>query len=88
MPRSLWTCRTTVKRTDFRRALGDMSPAMIGTVPMYDAVWLPEKTPGNITAQDFLTSCVQMPKKAGLRDYSRRPQPQEHRYAIRGNAAA
>lgn len=42
------------KTHDFRRALVDMSPAMIGTVPMYDAVGYLEKDLGNITAQDFL----------------------------------
>ena len=42
------------KTHDFRRALIDRSPAMIGTVPMYDAVGYLEKDLGNITAADFL----------------------------------
>ena len=32
----------------------DMSPAMIGTVPMYDAIGYLEKDLLEITAQDFL----------------------------------
>ena len=42
------------KTHDFRQALIDMSPAMIGTVPMYDAVGYLEKDLADITAQDFL----------------------------------
>ena len=42
------------KTGDFRRALIAMSPAMIGTVPMYDAVGYLEKDLLDITAQDFL----------------------------------
>ena len=42
------------KTHDFRRELIDMSPAMIGTVPMYDAVGYLEKDLGQISAQDFL----------------------------------
>ena len=42
------------KTHDFRRALIDMSPAMIGTVPMYDAVGYLEKDLAQISAQDFL----------------------------------
>lgn len=38
----------------FRKKLVDMSPAMIGTVPMYDAVGYLEKDLATITAQDFL----------------------------------
>ena len=42
------------KTHDFRRALVEKSPAMIGTVPMYDAVGYLEKDLAHITAQDFL----------------------------------
>lgn len=42
------------KTHDFREELVRMSPAMIGTVPMYDAVGYLEKDLANITAQDFL----------------------------------
>ena len=42
------------KTHDFRRALVDMSPAMIGTVPMYDAIGYLEKALISITAEDFL----------------------------------
>ena len=38
----------------FRKQLIDMSPAMIGTVPMYDAIGYLEKDLLEITAQDFL----------------------------------
>ncbi len=42
------------KTNEFRTKLIDMSPAMIGTVPMYDAVGYLEKDLYEITAQDFL----------------------------------
>ena len=42
------------KTHDFRMELIGMSPAMIGTVPMYDAVGYLEKGLAQITAQDFL----------------------------------
>ena len=42
------------KTANFRRDLIDRSPAMIGTVPMYDAVGYLEKDLASITAQDFL----------------------------------
>ncbi|MDR2687270.1 MAG: phosphomethylpyrimidine synthase ThiC [Oscillospiraceae bacterium] len=42
------------KTRDFRRELIGMSPAMIGTVPMYDAVGYLEKDLLDITARDFL----------------------------------
>ena len=42
------------KTHDFRKQLIDMSPAMIGTVPMYDAIGYLEKPLIGITAQDFL----------------------------------
>ena len=42
------------KTREFRRALIDMSPAMIGTVPMYDAIGYLEKPLIGIKAQDFL----------------------------------
>ena len=42
------------KTNTFRRQLIDMSPAMIGTVPMYDAIGYLEKDLLDITAEDFL----------------------------------
>jgi phosphomethylpyrimidine synthase len=42
------------KTGDFRRELIAMTPAMIGTVPMYDAVGYLEKDLLDITARDFL----------------------------------
>ncbi len=43
------------KTRDFRKKLIETSPAMIGTVPMYDAVGYLEKDLLDITAQDFLS---------------------------------
>ena len=42
------------KTNTFRRKLIEMSPAMIGTVPMYDAIGYLEKDLLEITAEDFL----------------------------------
>ena len=42
------------KTNTFRRALIEKSPAMIGTVPMYDAIGSLEKDLLEITAEDFL----------------------------------
>lgn len=42
------------KTHDFRKKLIDYSPAMIGTVPMYDAIGYLEKDLLDITADDFL----------------------------------
>ncbi|MFA6948117.1 MAG: phosphomethylpyrimidine synthase ThiC [Eubacteriales bacterium] len=42
------------KTSEFRRALIERSPAMIGTVPMYDAIGYLEKELADITADDFL----------------------------------
>lgn len=42
------------KTNTFRKQLVDMSPAMIGTVPMYDAIGYLEKDLLEITARDFL----------------------------------
>ena len=42
------------KTRDFRKKLIETSPAMIGTVPVYDAVGYLEKDLKSITAQDFL----------------------------------
>lgn len=42
------------KTQAFRRRLVENSPAMIGTVPMYDAIGYLEKALISITAQDFL----------------------------------
>ena len=43
-----------VKTKTFRKQLIDMTPAMIGTVPMYDAIGYLEKDLLEITAKDFL----------------------------------
>ncbi len=42
------------KTNTFRRQLIEMSPAMIGTVPMYDAIGYLEKDLPDITPEDFL----------------------------------
>lgn len=42
------------KTREFRRRLIEFSPAMIGTVPMYDAVGFLDKELRNITAEEFL----------------------------------
>jgi len=42
------------KTEEFRRRLVEMSPAALGTVPMYDAVGLYERELENITAREFL----------------------------------
>ncbi len=42
------------KTSTFRKQLIDFSPAMIGTVPMYDAIGYLEKELAQITAGDFL----------------------------------
>ena len=42
------------KTLDFRRELINYSPAMIGTVPIYDAIGYHTKTLADITAKDFL----------------------------------
>ena len=42
------------KTNTFRKQLIEYSPAMIGTVPMYDAIGYLEKDLMNITAKDFL----------------------------------
>ncbi len=42
------------KTEAFRRALIDLSPAMIGTVPIYDAVGFYDKELKDITAEEFL----------------------------------
>lgn len=42
------------KTRDFRRKLVEMSPAVIGTVPVYDAVGFYDKDLAQITAEEFL----------------------------------
>ncbi|MCT4621253.1 MAG: phosphomethylpyrimidine synthase ThiC [Marinisporobacter sp.] len=42
------------KTEEFRQRLVDMSPAMIGTVPVYDAVGFYDKELKDITAEEFL----------------------------------
>ena len=53
------------KTRNFRRRLIEMSPAMIGTVPMYDAVGLLDKDLKSITAEEFL-SVVQKHAEDGV----------------------
>ena len=60
------------KTNTFRRELIAMSPAMIGTVPMYDAIGYLEKDLLEITAKDFLKVLAAhgapvTPSKAALR---------------------
>lgn len=43
------------KTEDFRRKLIDFSPAMIGTVPMYDAVGMLDKDLRDITVEEFFS---------------------------------
>ncbi|WP_407314842.1 phosphomethylpyrimidine synthase ThiC [Desulfosporosinus sp. SB140] len=43
------------KTAEFRARLIDMSPAMIGTVPMYDAIGFLEKKLEDITVEEFLS---------------------------------
>ena len=42
------------KTQEFRRRLVEMSPAMIGTVPMYDAIGFYDKELKDITAEELL----------------------------------
>lgn len=42
------------KTHEFRKKVVDMSPAMVGTVPIYDAIGFYEKDLKNITAKEFL----------------------------------
>src|SRR3989339_1898358 len=42
------------KTHDFRKKLIEISPAMIGTVPIYDAVGFYDKDLKNITAKEFI----------------------------------
>ncbi len=53
------------KTNTFRQQLIDISPAMIGTVPMYDAIGYLEKDLLEITAKDFL-SVVEAHAKQGV----------------------
>lgn len=43
------------KTEEFRRRLIEMSPAMIGTVPMYDAIGMLDKDLKNITVDEFFS---------------------------------
>lgn len=53
------------KTNDFRKQLIEMSPAMIGTVPIYDAVGYLEKDLMDISAKDFL-KVVEVHAKQGV----------------------
>ena len=46
------------KTREFRKKLIEYSPAMIGTVPIYDAIGYLEKDLKDITAKDFLNVCA------------------------------
>ncbi len=50
------------KTKEFRQRLIDLSPAMIGTVPVYDAVGFYDKELASITAQEFLDVVLQHAK--------------------------
>lgn len=60
------------KTHDFRRALIEKSPAMIGTVPMYDAVGYLEKTSHTSPPKTSWTWCAPMPKRASISSPSTR----------------
>lgn len=53
------------KTNQFRQQLVDYSPAMIGTVPIYDAIGYLEKDLAKITAKDFL-DVVEVHAKQGV----------------------
>ena len=53
------------KTNGFRKHLIDQSPAMIGTVPIYDAIGYLEKDLASITAKDFL-EVVEVHAKQGV----------------------
>lgn len=50
------------KTADFRRQLIDMSPAMVGTVPMYDAIGYLDKKLADIQPEEFLAVVEQHAK--------------------------
>ena len=60
------------KTNTFRKQLIEMSSAMIGTVPMYDAIGYLEKELADIKAEDFLKV---LEGGRRLPDHSRRHQP-------------
>lgn len=53
------------KTEEFRRRLIDMSPAMIGTVPIYDAIGFYEKELSEISSEEFI-SVVEKHAKEGV----------------------
>ena len=53
------------KTFEFRKKLIEFSPAMIGTVPIYDALGYLEKELANVTADDFL-KIVELHAKQGV----------------------
>ena len=64
------------KTHTFRKQLIEMSPAMIGTVPMYDAIGYLEKDLADIKATDFLKVLERTCQRGcGFPDHSRRHQP-------------
>ena len=64
------------KTHTFRKQLIEKSPAMIGTVPMYDAIGYLDKDLQDIKAEDFL-KVVRGPRRGGcgFHDHPRRHQP-------------
>ena len=58
------------KTHDFRKELIAYSPAMIGTVPMYDAIGYLEKDLMDIKAKDFLKSASPCRRRRGFYDHS------------------
>lgn len=50
------------KTQEFRQKLVKMSPAMVGTVPIYDAVGFYDKNLQDITVDEFLMLCNVMLK--------------------------
>ena len=59
------------KTNTFRQQLIELSPAMIGTVPMYDAIGYLEKDLLDITAQDFQGCPGPRGRRGGFHDHPR-----------------
>ncbi len=75
------------KTRAFRRALVEKSPAMIGTVPMYDAIGYWEKALIAITPRGFPGSGARPRRGRGrFRHHSRRHEPPGHRVVQRDGA--
>ena len=75
------------KTNTFRRELIAKSPAMIGTVPMYDAIGYLEKDLLEITPEDFLRVVrAHAEEGCGFYDHSRRYQPPRRGSVYAGQA--